>query len=75
MTGREILIALHKVCNGDWDDMYFHIKHKTDMDFVSILKGVDTSKYVTLVDEDFPEHLKRTYRPPFVIERAKYHIK
>lgn len=75
ITARNILIGLNKVCNGDWDDIYYHIRHQTDMDFEKILDGVDTSKYITLMDKDYPEHLRNVPRPPFVIDRAEYNIK
>lgn len=67
MKARDILIALHIKCNGDWDDIFYHLRNKTDLNWEELLDGVDTSKCITLLDEDYPPHLKYLYRPEFVI--------
>ena len=69
METREILIAIWKKCNGDWDAIYKVLRNKEYIDVELSLEGVDTSKYVTLLDEDYPQDLKQSYKPPFVFER------
>ena len=32
-------------------------------------KVAETSKYITILDEDYPRDLLRSFRPPFVLER------
>lgn len=69
MKGRELLIAIWKKCNGDWDAIYKALINKEYIDEDFSLEGIDPSKYVTLLDEDYPQDLKQSYKPPFVLER------
>lgn len=65
---REILIALWEQYNGVWEEIYKAIIEKKYID-EDLTPTVDTSKYITLLDEDYPIELKQSYKPPFVIER------
>lgn len=66
---RNILIALNVKYQGNWMDIRNAISRKE-----RILKE-DINKYVsqvknnclTLIDDDFPDCLKKTFQPPFVI--------
>ncbi len=69
MTGREMLIASSIKVKGDWDSLLTMIKNKETLDekeakeLLSSLK----CKAVTLIDDDYPECLKRCPKPPIVI--------
>lgn len=69
MKGRDVLIALWIKHNKDWNAMYYSIQTKEYFDVNHYLEGVDTSKYLTILDEDYPRDLLRSFRPPFVLER------
>lgn len=71
MKAREILIAIWKKCNGDWDAIFKVIRNKEYIDEDFSLEGIDPSKYVTLLDEDYPQDLKQSYKPPFVLVRKE----
>ena len=72
MQARDILIAIWLKANKDWDEMYSIIKDKVKFDFAKQLEGIDTSKYITIIDPDYPESLKAdfiTAKHPFVLPR------
>jgi len=69
LKGKDILTYLAVKYEGDWNSIYQAIKNKELVDEVTVLKtvseiGID---YVTIIDEDYPESLKKIYKPPFVI--------
>ena len=68
MKAREILIGIWLKNNKDWDDTYHDIAHKNYPDDEE-LKNINFDNYITLLDEDYPVHLKQVFRPPFVLER------
>ena len=70
MKARDIVIALWIKCDGDWDKIYQMILKKEDIDVKEYLKDVDTTRYITILDEEYPKDLKMSYKPPFVLERA-----
>ncbi len=68
-TGREVLITIAVMYNNKWDDMYKHIKEKrliTDEQF-DHAKTMYSGKVMTIIDPDYPEILKSSFKPPFVI--------
>ncbi len=70
MKSRELLIYLSLRFEGDWEKMYeFIVKKITDFDAEEASKMANSIKYkaVTILDDDYPEYLKRVYKPPFVI--------
>ena len=70
---RNILIAMHIKHAGNFDKIYSDIKNKVMIDNVNdILKGVDTSKYITIIDCDYPIKIKCRQNPPIVLERISY---
>lgn len=68
MKAREILIALYVKKNGDWDEMYQALQNKEEVD-ESYLEGVDTSKFVTIIDDEYKTELKSAFQPLFVYKK------
>lgn len=69
MEGRNILIYFSLKYKGDWEAIYNAIKEKEPIDEAEandLLKGVKSS-VITILDENYPDTLKQTYRPPFVL--------
>lgn len=72
MNLRSILIYF-ALTSTDWKDVYEKLRRrisidKKDMDKVFAEHNVEKRKFVTLIDEDYPDSLKCSKRPPFVIE-------
>ncbi len=69
MTGREMLIASSIKVNGDWDSLLRMIKNKETLEEneAKTLLASLKCKAVTLIDEDYPESLKRCPKPPIVL--------
>ena len=72
MNIRSILIYF-ALTSTDWKDVYERIRRresisKQDMDKVFAEHNVEKRKFVTIIDEDYPDSLKCSKRPPFVIE-------
>ena len=72
MEAREILIAIWKKNNGDWDRIYKELREKkyVNENYDIYLEGVNASEYITLLDDDYPLDLKISYKPPFVLRRV-----
>lgn len=75
MTGRDILIALYIRSKGDWDVMYDSIRSKRAIDADKYLDGIDTGRYITILDKEYPSVLKESYKPPFVFERSDIDVR
>lgn len=72
MNIRSILIYF-ALTSTDWKDVYERIRRRTsinkkDMDKVFAEHNVEKRKFITIIDEDYPDSLKCSKRPPFVIE-------
>ncbi|HOF53719.1 MAG: DNA-processing protein DprA [Bacilli bacterium] len=69
MTGRDILIYLAIKYKGNWDDIYGAIKRKEPIDDASFNDLLATLKAnaITIIDKNYPDHLKQTHKPPFVL--------
>ena len=72
MNLRSILIYF-ALTSTDWKDVYEKLRRrisidKKDMDKVFAEQNVEKRKFITLIDEDYPDTLKCSKRPPFVIE-------
>ena len=72
MNLRSILIYF-ALTSTDWKDVYEKIRRRTsidkkDMDKVFAELNVEKRKFITLIDENYPDTLKCSKRPPFVIE-------
>ena len=72
MNIRSILIYF-ALTSTDWKDVYERIRRresisKQDMDKVFAEYNVEKRKFITIIDEGYPDSLKCSKRPPFVIE-------
>lgn len=72
MNLRSILIYF-ALTSTDWKDVYERMRrresiNKKDMDKVFAEQNVEKRKFITLIDENYPDSLKLSKRPPFVIE-------
>lgn len=69
MTGRDILIYLSLRYKGCWDDIYGAIKRKEPIDDDAYKEAMATlkSEALTIIDKNYPEHLKQCHKPPFVL--------
>ena len=69
ISQRDILAYLSVVEKGDWDHIYERITNKVSASPEEILNVVNKipSKFVTIVDEDYPSQLLNMYKPPFVL--------
>lgn len=72
MNLRSILIYF-ALTSTDWKDMYERMRRresisKQDMDKVFAEHNVEKRKFITLIDENYPDSLKCSKKPPFVIE-------
>lgn len=72
MNLRSILIYF-ALTSTDWKDVYEKLRRrisidKKDMDKVFAEQNVEKRKFITLIDENYPDTLKCSKRPPFVIE-------
>lgn len=69
MDSRTILISLAIKFSGNWDAIFQALEKKEQPDEAEakrLLKKVK-SKCITCLDEEYPESLKRVFRPPFVL--------
>ena len=70
MQPREILISLAIKFSGDWDLIYQSLKLKKDYeDEIEVLENCRNlnCQAVTIMDEEYPEQLKKVRKPPFVL--------
>jgi len=69
LDSREILLYLTLKYGNDWDKIYQAIRSREDIDYEDAEKVVDEcpNEYITILDEEYPEILKHTYKPPFVL--------
>jgi DNA protecting protein DprA len=69
ITGREILLFLTYKYKSNWDLIMDAIRRRDDVDEADIkrVNALVKSDFVTLVDEDYPEGLKKIAQPPFVL--------
>jgi DNA processing protein len=69
INGRDILTFLALKYEGDWNKIYEAIKNKELVDSVTLKETIRTlkSKVCLIIDEDYPEALKKSYKPPFAL--------
>lgn len=65
-TGRDALIALAIMHGGDWRAMYEAVKSRSTIPEEAYAKA-DGVKAVTILDPEYPQTLKNTHQPPFVL--------
>lgn len=71
VTGRNIIVALSVKFNGDWVQIYNAIQNKLVLDESEVLSLIASIPSditpITIIDADYPDTLKKIYKPPFVI--------
>jgi DNA processing protein len=69
LKGRDIIIYLAMKYAGDWNAIYHAIKSKEMVDEAIVQETLshNQSSVVTIIDESYPEALKKIYKPPFVL--------
>ena len=69
MNSRENLLYLSLKHNGDWQKIYEDLLAHIELDEKEVqeLNKTVASKYITILDEDYPESLRRMCKPPFVL--------
>jgi DNA processing protein len=69
LKGREIIIYLAIKYAGDWNAIYQAIKQKELVDETLVKTEIQSikSSVITIIDETYPESLKKIYKPPFVL--------
>jgi DNA processing protein len=69
LKGREIIIYLAIKYQGDWNAIYQAIKQKELVDEPLVQRTVTglSCQVLTIIDEHYPEALKKIYKPPFVL--------
>ena len=69
MNSREILLYFSIKYSGDWNQIYESVQSKEIFDANEAEKIVseNKNKFITILDEEYPESLRRSYKPPFVL--------
>ena len=69
LKGREIIIYLSIKYQGNWNQIYHAIKSKEMVNEEEVMSKVTglRCQAVTIVDDAYPESLKKIYKPPFVL--------
>jgi DNA processing protein len=69
IKGRDIIVHLAMKYAGDWNRIYEAIKAKEPATPEEIDASIAkmTSEAITIIDDDYPQRLKRIYKPPFVL--------
>ena len=74
VKARDVLIALWKKNNKNWEDTYKALQKK-DYDLEEFEDTSDNDKYVTILDSEYPQVLKERYKPPFVLTKEELESK
>lgn len=69
LTGKQILAALAVKFDGNFEQMVDFISRKEDIseEEVNALNSTIKSKFVTMLDNEYPKYLTKMYRPPLVL--------
>ena len=69
MNSQEILLYYSLKFSGDWDLIYQAVESKEELDEKEAKKLIETNKdhFITIMDDEYPESLKRMTKPPFVL--------
>ena len=68
-----VLLYLNTKYKGNWDKTYTHIKAKkpcppeNEVNEFLAKKKINPSEWVSLIDDGYPEILRRVVKPPFVM--------
>lgn len=69
MTGNQILIYLAIIYKGDWDMIYEVLDKRRPIDYKEGERIITSfsHKAITIMDSEYPEELKKIFKPPFVL--------
>ena len=69
MNSREILLYYSIKYLGDWDKIYQALQLKEELDLNEVEKVIskNKSKFITILDEEYPSSLKESFKPPFLL--------
>ena len=69
MQPREILLYLSMKHSGDWNAIYNSVVAKEECDDNEVAKSIKEceSKFITILDDEYPESLRQVTKPPFVL--------
>lgn len=67
LTARDMIVALNKKNHGDWNKVFDDIKNHIPVDEWLNLVDEQLGETITMIDEGYPEYVKKTNRPPFVL--------
>jgi DNA processing protein len=78
LKGRDIIVFLAIKYNGDWNSIYQAIKNKEFVDEQVVNETIAQAskfKVITIIDDEYPENLKKMYKPPFVLFMDKQYLR
>lgn len=54
---------------GDWHEIYRAVANKEEVDYETLENTVNSfqGKFITILDEEYPEKLRQSFQPPFVL--------
>ena len=65
---RYYLLVMVSQHNGNWDLVIQDIQNKREITSEEVQKfKSETGSFVSLIDQDYPERLKQSYKPPLVV--------
>lgn len=66
---RDVLVYFSCLHKGDWKKIYHSIEKKEEIDFnkLQAYKAQIKSQYVTILDKHYPNAIKQSYYPPYVL--------
>ena len=69
MTVEEIIVCMAIKYCGEWNDIYAGLTNPQDRDLDEYYKIVQKMKckYVTILSKDYPDYLRNSFKPPFVL--------
>ena len=69
MEGKKLLLALASKYKGEWGKIYTAIEKRENLDekYVEKLAQEYEGRYITMLDNEYPEILRQSYKPPFVL--------
>ena len=69
MDSKKLLVYFSRKYKGDWDQIFRAIKDKEEYEIEDVEKASRNvgSRFITIFDDEYPEFLKTSYKPPFVL--------
>ena len=69
LTAEEIIVAMAIKYHGEWNDIYAGLSDPQNRDldeYIEVVKRMKC-KYVTVLSEQYPDYLRNSFKPPFVL--------